>query len=77
MKTNPDGTHIYVRGEEVHCPHCGKAPDAMSPLVEDFAIPGRTGEASMASTECTECDKWFNAIENADGTFTVRKGRYS
>lgn len=56
--------------EMFKCPHCGEEQEA---VVEDYAIPGRTGEASRAKERCWECDKFFYVENNEDGTCTVTK----
>lgn len=50
--------------ELVKCPHCGK--DQEEP-VQDFVIPGKTGEASIANNDCIWCDKNF-FVETVNAT---------
>lgn len=64
---------LFNRGENCICPHCGAD---FEEAIEDFAIPGRIGEASKASTDCFECDKWFTVEQISENEFRMTLGKF-
>ena len=64
---------ILQRDTIMICPHCGRQPDGDDAPVQDFAVHGKTGEASRCVTDCGSCDGSFVVEAQTDGTFVVTK----
>lgn len=62
--------HTLSAKDMVKCPHCGKTQEEP---VEDFVVPGRTGEASMTESDCIWCDGLFSVEAVSVTEFVVRE----
>jgi hypothetical protein len=60
------------KGQTMLCPSCDGKQEGP---VEDYTIPGRIGDESVADPDqCfAECDKYFTVMNNGDDTFTVTR----
>lgn len=50
------------------CPSCDKPLDGTG---EEYTIPGKVGDDSLANDSCGWCDEEFTVKNNGDGTVSV------
>lgn len=61
-------SQILKAGAIIHCPHCGEPQDGP---VEDYVIPGHTGEKSRATEQCVECGDFYSVMLTPADDFVV------